>query len=390
MKNDTPVAADKHGNGRAGGAVPPPSRLYWVCHLGGWTAHFLVWIPFWPIESVIALSVAAAVVTHWFRGVILRRRWHVLPPRRLVPRLLAASLATGVIMSLAAAPWLVPHVPSEFLLLMTFASLSSFTGITLGWFVIYVAYHYRERVRQAEAEKWRLEVATRDAELSAMRAQINPHFLFNSLNSLRALIEEEPVRAQRAVTDLAALLRYTLRLSRKPTTSVREELEGVRNYLALEQLRFEERLRYEIDADEASLDCQVPPLLMQTLVENGIKHGIARLPGGGVIRVETAVVGASLRIRVTNTGRLDAEPGARGVGLTTSLERLRLLFGEGAQLELGETDQEEVRVEVLVPVAASCGPEALGTATAGGDVGGATTMRDDVASPDPLATRSHS
>src|SRR5690606_9276799 len=126
--------------------------------------------------------------------------------------------------------------------------------------------------RAAEVERWRLQAAVKDAELAALRAQVNPHFLFNSLNSIRALIVEDPARAQQVVTQLAALLRYTLQAGATSTVPLEAELHAVRTYLALESIRLEERLRYTIDVDDAVRQAPVPPMLVQTLVENGIKH----------------------------------------------------------------------------------------------------------------------
>jgi LytS/YehU family sensor histidine kinase len=113
-------------------------------------------------------------------------------------------------------------------------------------------------------------VAARDTELRALRAQLDPHFLFNSLNSLRGLITEDPARAQEAVTGLAGLLRHTLQRGRARTATLESEIEATQHYLELEALRFESRLRYEIDVDPSALDDAVPPMLVQTLVENAI------------------------------------------------------------------------------------------------------------------------
>jgi LytS/YehU family sensor histidine kinase len=222
----------------------------------------------------------------------------------------------------------------------------------LGWILLYLGYHNLRRVHMAEAEKLRLELAMRETELSALRAQLNPHFLFNSLNSLRGLITENPSRAQEAVTRLAALLRHTLQLSRARTTTVEDELEATKHYLELESLRFERRLRYEIDCDVQALDFAVPPMLIQNLVENAIKHGIARLPKGGSVRVAVWRSSQDLHIRVTNTGTLAGEPAKRGIGLTNSLERLRLMFGERVKIQLRQLEPNEVTCDVVVPVPA--------------------------------------
>jgi LytS/YehU family sensor histidine kinase len=233
------------------------------------------------------------------------------------------------------------------------AVFTSHVAIVLGWCLIYIGYHYLEGVRRAEAEKWRVQVAARETELRALRSQLNPHFLFNSLNSLRALITEDPSRAQEAITGLAGLLRHTLQLSGKGTTTLDRELEATQHYLELEALRFESRLRYEIDVDETGREHPVPPMLLQTLVENAIKHGISRSPEGGAVRIEARRTADDLRIRVTNTGRLDGIGKGRGIGLANSLERLRLSFGDEARLELEQSGPDEVSCLVTISTAAA-------------------------------------
>jgi LytS/YehU family sensor histidine kinase len=229
------------------------------------------------------------------------------------------------------------------------AIFASHVAIVLGWSSIYVGYHYLQGIRKAEAEKWRLQLSMREAELRALRSQLNPHFLFNSLNSLRGLIGEDPVRAREAMGGLAAFLRYTIQLSRTSMTTLEQELEATQHYLELEAVRFESRLRYAVEVDERARDHPIPPMLIQTLVENAIKHGISPLPEGGAVRVEARRRSDSLHVRVTNTGRLEERREGLGVGLKNSLERLRLVFGDGVRLELEQTGPDEVRCDVIIP-----------------------------------------
>lgn len=253
----------------------------------------------------------------------------------------------------ANAPWTLGQVSTG----QQFAFFWSFSGISFGWFVLYFAYHFRERVREAEAERWRYQVHARDAELaartaelSALRAQLNPHFLFNALNGLRGLIAIDPDRARFAVTELSELLRFTLRMSERPTTRLGAEIEAVGHYLALEQIRFGDRLEYSIDADPDILNCAVPPMLIQTLVENAIKHGIAKRPGGGAVRVVAVAATGEVVVRVVNTGGLDRAAAEAGVGLSNARRRMRLLFQKGAGPDLRESGPDEVTVELVLPI----------------------------------------
>ncbi len=215
------------------------------------------------------------------------------------------------------------------------------------WSLIYFGVHYFWNYRKAEVDKWKLEAQAETARLKALKLQLNPHFFFNSLNSVRALIAEDPDRAQRMVTRLARLLRNTLQVDDVKTVPLEEELSTVRTYLELESVRFEDRLRYEIDAEEEALARPVPFLLVQTLAENGIKHGVAQYQSGGVITIDAHVADGTLCIRVTNPGTLDTEEG--GTGLANARERLQLLFGEKASLTVENADADTVEATVMLP-----------------------------------------
>jgi LytS/YehU family sensor histidine kinase len=189
------------------------------------------------------------------------------------------------------------------------------------------------------------------SQFHALRSQLNPHFLFNCLNSLRELIDEDRDRAKQVIDQLSALLRYTLRADRVETVSLKEELAAVEDYLTLEKVRFEERLCTRLDIDPRSLEARLPPMLLQTLAENGVKHGIARLPEGGELVIVTHVLEGNLHVEITNTGKLsDAKEGSSAVGLDNARERLRLMYGDHASLTLEADGGSKVRAEVVIPL----------------------------------------
>ena len=184
-----------------------------------------------------------------------------------------------------------------------------------------------------------------------MKSQLNPHFLFNSLNSLRALVLEDPPRAQDAVTQLAAILRYHLQSGERSLVPLAEELATVEQYLALELIRFEDRLTIERAIDPEALPCLVPPLSLQSLVENAVKYGVSRDTGAAVIRVAARVHEERLDISVRNTGALRAESASAstGLGLTNLRTRLRLLFADRASCELSEPETGWVEARMILP-----------------------------------------
>jgi len=204
--------------------------------------------------------------------------------------------------------------------------------------------------RRFHKQEVRLQLALREAELRALEAQLNPHFLFNSLNSIRALVVENPSLAQDMLTRLANILRYNLRRDLMHTIPLANELEAVADYLALEGVRFEDRLRVEFAIDPAAAQMPIPPMLLQMLVENAIKHGISPLPEGGSLLVRAGVQQGSLLVEVENTGQLgQPAPGATQVGLANTRERLRILYGTRARLDLINRGGNRVAATALIP-----------------------------------------
>ena len=195
-----------------------------------------------------------------------------------------------------------------------------------------LALHYLlmalEQRQEAERSEQELRLLAREAELKALRAQLNPHFLFNSLNSISALTTVDPGRAREMCVLLADFLRTSLRLGQRQAVSLSEELELARNYLATERIRFGTRLGVVWEIVPGLEETEVPTLLLQPLVENAIKHGIAQLPEGGTIRISAARHGAYVEIQVENPADPDAEaPQGLGLGLTQVHQRLLGRFG---------------------------------------------------------------
>lgn len=204
------------------------------------------------------------------------------------------------------------------------------------WSMLYLLRNEFKRRRETEIAHWRDQAKLREIELQFLRSQINSHFLFNSLNNLRSLILEDPQAARQGLADLATLLRGLLQAEAHITVPLREELDWVRGYLALETLQFEQRLRYEFVIDDSLLDAKVPPLLVQTLVENAIKHGIAGRRAGGLVSLRAQRLDDNeWQLEVENpAAELPALHQGNGIGLANARERLAMAFGHRARLEL--------------------------------------------------------
>jgi two-component system, LytTR family, sensor histidine kinase AlgZ len=213
-------------------------------------------------------------------------------------------------------------------------------------YLLSVALHY---VLLALEASRRAAVEARDAELRALKAQINPHFLFNSLNSIIALIASDPGGAREMCIRLADFLRSTLGLGERDAISWSEELSLAQAYLDVEQIRFGSRLQVEMDVAENCRGCPMPPLLLQPLVENAVKHGIAGLVEGGTIRIQSALRDGQLRITVENLFDDQSSPSSQsGLGLRNLRMRLETRFGAAARLAT-RTEGNRFIVDMTVP-----------------------------------------
>jgi hypothetical protein len=227
----------------------------------------------------------------------------------------------------------------EMIWLGVWIGLSLVSLVLLMWWLI----HLEQRRVRLEHERLR-------KELHALRARLNPHFLFNALNSIVNSIEVNPAHASEMVAMLSNLYRRVTHSTARDTHSLREELELVALYLDIEAMRFGERLRWSSTISPQFLDISVPTLALQLLVENAIKHGIEKSREGGGIFLSTDMISSDwARLRVVNSGAMLAESVRRGTGLTTLEKTLKMLYGERSRLTLYRNEQQETVAEILVP-----------------------------------------
>lgn len=219
------------------------------------------------------------------------------------------------------------------------------------WFLIYIVYHYLDKNRKDQLDRLKLENTVKELELKTIKSHINPHFIFNSLNSIRALVDENPERARRAITELSNILRSSMHAEKAETVSLQKELDIVEDYLALEHMRFEERLKVEMDIDPDTLGQPVPPMMLQTLVENSIKHGISKLVDGGTVRIIADFKNDNLELLVQNTGQLNGTRNTDGFGIKSTQDRLNLMYQGKAHFEIKNLDNNMVQSKVTMPVA---------------------------------------
>lgn len=221
--------------------------------------------------------------------------------------------------------------------------------LTSLWLLIYLVWHYMEKNRNDQLDKLKLQTTVKELELKTIKSHINPHFIFNSLNSIRALVDENPQRSRKAITELSNILRSSMQAEKSETVTLEKELDIVKDYLALEQMRFEERLKLEIQVDPDTLLHPVPHMMLQTLVENAIKHGISKQVNGGLVRVVCAFKGDNLELIVQNTGQLPAVINGEGFGIKSTEDRLNLMYQGKAKFDIRNSGNNMVESKITMP-----------------------------------------
>nr|WP_229499950.1 histidine kinase [Pseudoduganella ginsengisoli] len=212
------------------------------------------------------------------------------------------------------------------------------------WFVLFVIWTLcyavalsRRRATQFELEKLQLEVSVKEAELRALQSQVNPHFFFNSLNSIRALVYQDADAAARAINRLAGMMRHSLQAGHTDTVRLADEMTAVRAYLGMEQLRFRDRLQFSETIPQELGDTLLPPMVLQTLVENAIRYGVERATGPCQVAISAERTANAVLVRIANQGKLAADSESTRVGLANARQRLALQFGPAAACALEES-----------------------------------------------------
>lgn len=333
-----------------------------------------------PLGGLIAVLAHLAAGSPWLEAIVLSVPLAVLyaficlasyyPCRAVpatttpLPKLLVthvfAALLSGVLWLFLAITWAVilESLPVFAGVAERFPRLVAVLAVTaVLLYTVIAAIHYVlisfEEARERERRQLELEMAAREAELRALRAQVDPHFLFNAMNAIASLTASDPEGARQMCLDLAEFLRSSLRLGARETIPLGDELALVERYLAIEHRRFGDRLQVACETDEDAASSTVPPLILQPLVENAVNHGIADLLEGGEVRLEARRRGDRVAISVENP--IDAESEQRrgeGVGLANVRARLLACYGDEAILDVRRGDRT-FRVEIEIPVAAA-------------------------------------
>ncbi len=330
---------------------------YWWCQIIGWVSYFVIntLLPTGKITesfyiSLLVYMVLGALFSHLFRWVINKLNWKTFPFEKQLMLFFWMLVGSSTFM-FGGFYTIMRYVLQDEDFGNPFRALLSCYSIMTVWWMIYYLYHYIEATRSEKLDQLTLQATVKELELKTIKAQLNPHFIFNALNSIRALVDENPQRARTAITELSNILRSSMAAEKAETVSMEKELNIVKDYLALETIRFEERLNVTYNIDPETLGLQVPPMMLQTLVENAIKHGISKTISGGNVYISSRLKGLQHEIMIENTGQfVENVKNGHGFGLESTRQRLSLLFGNRASFEIRNKDEQMVEAIVIMPL----------------------------------------
>ena len=330
------------------------NKFYWLIQFLGWGAYMLITFGLSYIGGGVILTqklllyylfsvVMSVLGAHTLRYIILKYNWLDKPIWRIIFYSIFSALTIAILFEGFQTVYHLYVITPDFYtsdvdyfgIDFTFGVFFSFIIFSL-WFGIYFAYLFIEKSRQQEIKNLQFEASRNEIELKNLRAQINPHFLFNSLNSIKALVEIDQKESKRAITKLSNLLRNSIHLGKKRLITVEEELELVKNYLDIEKIRFEDHISIKYNVDQDLLNYKIPPLMIQTIAENAIKHGLSKLEDGGLLEIEITQKGSKLKVRVSNSGSISDKDINTGVGIINTRKRLSIIFGATADFNLFE------------------------------------------------------
>ena len=329
---------------------------FWVFQLFGWGLFFVLLFswnfyrnPSWvTVASSLFAFFTGFALTSAYRVFVIRHGWIQWNPIKLVLPIVAVTLLIGVIWSTALTSFF--HVMMQlngqtvqFTWTRTIEQMINSGGIIFLWNILYFALHFIQIGQRSRIEKYKMEAEAKTAQLNMLRSQLNPHFMFNALNNIRALMLEDVPRSREMITHLSDILRYSMTYAKKQEVTIKEELGIVEQFLELCEIQFEDRLQYKIEAGEGTLPLTVPPMTIQLLAENAVKHGIAKLTKGGLVQVRSVLVGDDLLLEVKNHGELNPVRKQtrenNGIGIENIARRLQLLYGTGASFTVAQQEE---------------------------------------------------
>lgn len=291
-------------------------------------------------------------LSHGYRNLLIQKHWLNLSTEKLLFKVFLSNTVISIVYTLGyyllrTSILFNLSFPLTFSSIMgTYVAVFFLFGI---WNALYFSWNYIERNRQLLLNRLRMESELKDLEIKTIKANLQPHFIFNSLNSIRALVDENPKLAREAVTKISNILRNSI-AQKNELDTVENEINLVDDYIGLESIRFEERLRFSKSIDPLTLPLMIPTMMLQTLVENAVKHGISANEDGGEIHLETRLEDHKLFIIIRNTGTLNKEKthtDSLSFGLNATKQRLAYFYQDKATFEIIQ-DHDVVKTSIII------------------------------------------
>jgi len=352
----------------------PRDRLFWIYHSSVLTLlsllqliGFILWredILFNILGGLFWLPLFTLAVL-CYRKLYKTYNWQSLSIIKTIPLVMAYGAASGFSVAIIMISILIPLFRDDFInsalaqngnltLIKPIAEMVVSNGfitqlVICAWISMYISVTSNRRIKETELINLRLQNSLRGAQLSSLANQLNPHFLFNALNNIRFMIHENPAQADRMITELSGMLRYSLETSKKDKVPLREEIVMIEHYIDIMKIQLEERLQFTMEIPHNLYRYLVPPMMLQILVENAIKHGLDNLPQGGRLGITGKEEASHIVFDITNDNEADSEKlqASMGIGLNNIEQRLKLLYSDQASLNATHGDCEfSVRVRV--------------------------------------------
>lgn len=337
-------------------------KIYWIAQIVGWLMYVLIVGVFNQLNgneithellfSLLSIYFIGLSISHFYRGIIIKLNWMGLSVSNLIPRVFVGVILFGLIVYFVQTfvlEVLIAESNFSFEIADAFPKIINWSLLFLLWSLLYFLFHFINNYKKEEIKNLKWEAARNEIELNKIKSQLNPHFIFNSMNSIRALVDEDPQLAKNAITQLSNVLRNSLMIGKKKLIPLSDELKIVDDYLSLEKTRFEEKLTIIKNIESNTENFLVPPLMIQTLVENGIKHGTSKLAEGGVVEIQSKLENDLLKITIYNSGfyNINNIP-ETGFGLLNTKQQLQLLFGDKASFTI-ENENNRVKTMLIIP-----------------------------------------
>lgn len=341
-------------------------RTYWIFQVAGWALYCLIYIFFYLsirvepqpffFEQLLTHVFIGFWLTHLMRLVIQKLQILRLTLKKQIIALTVLSLVFSFLIGISiVAIETTIRIQSENLGYFSFLNVSvrfafSYFHFVLIWNLLYFTYHYVQKTREQDIEQAKLESILKELEITTLKAHINPQFLFNSLNSIRSLVADDPPRARSAITMLSNILRTSIQVDKAEKTLFEKELSIIKDYIALEQIRFADQLFVTYDIEEDTLDQPVPAMIIPPLVENAIKHSIDEEKKQGYIEIYSHYKEDLHYFGIISSGKASSYQEQEATVLNEIRKRLYMLYGNKAILSVEDKDHDMIKVSVSLPL----------------------------------------